>query len=278
MTHALDRRPLALYGRAMDIIKKASETIFKWLAWHTAKRDQAGIAEKLANEQEVHEIYGLGDAGLFDEFFCFLRELGIMKVLEQLAPRRHCKRQSPVPFSAVMLIYLMRIVAGLKFFYHAGPVLLQSQSLMRLVGFNGHQVKQGVNRRSLDKSSTDWENKNNATIRGPVCPEFIASFIVAIAGKTLELVFNKIISILAVNSFFPRKIEVLLDASDLESTERCEGRGKVTKEKAPELRRRRGRIKKIRVTVFGFKIWVVWDPNSGLPIAMRFATIVLSCK
>ena len=228
----------------MDIIKNASETIFKRLVWHTAKRDQAGIAEKLANEQEVHEIYGLGDAGLFDEFFCFLRELGIMKVLEQLAPRRHRKRQSPVPFSAVMLIYLMRIVAGLKFFHHTGPVLLQSQSLMRLVGFNGHQVKQGVNRRSLDKSKTDWEDKNNTAIRGPVCPEFIASFIVAIAKNTLDRVFNKIISILATNSFFPRKIEALLDASDLESTEQCEGRGKVTKEKAPELRRRRGRIKK----------------------------------
>ena len=52
---------------------------------------------------------GWGDAGLFDEFFCFLRELGIMKMLEQLAPRRHRKRQSPVHFSAVMLIYLMRI-------------------------------------------------------------------------------------------------------------------------------------------------------------------------
>jgi hypothetical protein len=144
---------------------------------------------------------------------------------------------------------------------------------MRLVGFNGHEVKQGVNRRSLDKSKTDWEDKKNTAIRGPVCPEFIASFIVAIASKTLERVFNKIISILAANSFFPRKIKALLDASDLESTEQCEGRGKVTKEKAPELRRRRGRIKKIRITVFGFKIWVVWDPNSGLPIAMRFATI-----
>jgi len=276
MAHALDRLPFTLYGGAMDIINNASETIFKRLVWHTAKRDQAGIAEMLANEQEVHEIYGLGDAGLFDEFFCFLRELGIMKVLEQLAPRRHRKRQSPVPFSAIMLIYLMRIVAGLKFFHHIGPVLLQSQSLMRLVGFNGHQAKQGVNRRSLDKSKTDWEDKNNTAIRGPVCPEFIASFIVAIANKTLDRVFNKVISILAVNSFFPRKIEALLDASDLESTERCEGRGKVTKEKAPELRQRRGRIKKIMVTVFGFKIWVVWDPNSGLPIAMRFAIIETS--
>ena len=262
-----------LYDGAMDIMKNASETIFKRLVWLTARRDQAGIADKLANEQEVDEIYGLGDAELFDEFFHFLRELGIMKALEQLAPKRHRKRQSPVPFSAIMLIYLMRIVAGLKFFHHTGPVLLQSQSLMHLVGFNGHQVKQGVNRRSLDKSSRNWEVKSETGIRGPVCPEFIASFIVAIASKTLERVFNKTISILAANSFFPRKINALLDASDLESTERCKGRGKVTKEKAPELRRRKGRIKKIRVTVFGFKIWVVWDPNSGLPIAMRFATI-----
>jgi hypothetical protein len=42
----------------------------------------------LANEQEIHEVYGLGDVGLFDEFFCFLREPGIMKILEQLAPRQ----------------------------------------------------------------------------------------------------------------------------------------------------------------------------------------------
>jgi len=260
----------------MDIKKSASETIFKRLSWHTAKRDQAGIAEELVNEDKIHEIYGLGDAGLFDEFFCFLHELGIMKALEQLSPRRHRKRQSTVAFSTVMLIYLMRIVAGLKFFYHAGPVLLQSQSLMHLVGFNGREIKEGVNRRSLDKSATDWEDKDNTGIRGPVCPEFIASFIVAIAGKTLERVFNKIISILAAHSFFPRKIKVLLDASDLESSEKCKGRGKVTKEKAPELRRRRGRVKKISVTVFGFKIWVVWDPTSRLPIAMRFATIETS--
>ena len=45
------------------------------------------------------------------------------------------------------------------------------------------------------------------------------------------------------------------------------------KEKAPELRCRKGRIRKVYEIVFGFKIWVVWDPNSRLPIAMRFATI-----
>ena len=47
--HVLDKRFLVLYGGAMDIIKNASETIFDRLVWHTAKRDQAGIAEKLTN-------------------------------------------------------------------------------------------------------------------------------------------------------------------------------------------------------------------------------------
>lgn len=255
------------------MIKEASEAITERLGWDTAKKDTALIASKLAEEQEVHEIYGLGDAGLFDEFFCFLRELGIMKIFEQLAPRRHRQRQSTVPFSAVLLIYLMRIVSGLKFFYHTGPVLLKSQAIMHLVGFNGHQTKKGINKRGLDKSAINYEEKDSVAIRGPVCPEFIASTILAIASKTLELVFNKTITILASHSFFPKKIKASLDASDLESTEQCEGRGKVTKEKAPELRYRRGRIKKIRVTLFGFKIWVVWDPASSLPIAMRFATI-----
>ena len=68
----------------MDIIKNASETIFKRLVWHTAKRDQAGIAEKLANEQEVHEIYGLGDAGLFDEFSLFCANSVLWKFLNSL--------------------------------------------------------------------------------------------------------------------------------------------------------------------------------------------------
>ena len=167
----------------------------------------------------------------------------------------------------------MRLVAGLKFFHHIEKVLLQSQSLMHIAGFNGRQVKQGTSRRSLEKSSKDWNNPKNTEIRGPVCPEFIASAIVAISSKTIERVFNKVITILAKKSFFPQSIHALLDASDLESTEKCKGRGKVTKQKAPELRRRKQKTKKIKVTVFGFKIWVVWDQLSHLTIAMHFATI-----
>jgi hypothetical protein len=172
----------------------------------------------------------------------------------------------------------MRVVAGLNFFWHVHPVILRSQPLMRLLGFNGRGIREGTSNRGKKKPPCDEPNetdeKNQPThIRGPICPDSIASFIQAISGQALERVFNGVVRILAEHSYFPKRINALLDASEIESTERCEGCGKVTKNKPPTLRLRKGRIRKVLETVFGFKIWVVWDPNSRLPLAMRFATI-----
>jgi hypothetical protein len=258
----------------MNLINDAAEKIADRLSWHTASRDQAGIAKDIADGKDIKEVYGLGEAGLFDEFFCFLDQFGLKKLFLRLDPKSK-KRESPVSFSAVILIYLMRIVAGLKFFWHIDSVILHSQPLMRLVGFNGRDVREGTCARGNKKNSPDpsAEEKQPTKIRGPVCPEFISSFVVAITGASLEKLFNGVIGILAAHSFFPQKIHAILDASEIQSTQECTGCGKVTKEKAPSLRHRKGRIRKVVEIVFGFKIWVVWDPRSHLPLAMRFAKI-----
>jgi hypothetical protein len=258
----------------MSLIADASQKIADRLTWHTANRDQAGIAKDLADGKDIPEVYGLGEAGLFDEFFCFLDQFGFNDLFMGLDPKSK-KRESKVPFMAVIFIYLMRIVAGLKFFWHIDPVILHSQPLMRLVGFNGRAVREGTCNRGKKKSPSDCEQNDQqpTKIRGPVCPEFIASSITAIAASVLEKLLNGVIAILAANNFFPKKVSALLDASEIQSTEQCQGCGKVKKEKAPELRRRKRRIRKVYEIVFGFKIWVVWDPNSRLPLAMRFATI-----
>jgi len=260
----------------MSLIAEASQNITDRLTWHIADRDQAGIAKNLADGQDIPEVYGLGEAGLFDEFFCFLDQFGIKDLFMGIEPISK-KRKSKVPFIAVIFIYLMRIVAGLKFFWHIDPVILHSQSLMRLVGFNGRQVREGTcdrgKKKSLVDSDDEQDDQKPTKIRGPVCPDFISSYITAIAASVLEKLFNQVIAILAKNNFFPNKVHAVLDASEIQSTEQCPGCGKVKKEKAPELRRRKRRIRKVYEIVFGFKIWVVWDPNSRLPIAMRFATI-----
>jgi len=250
----------------MEIIKDAAKNIADRLAWHTAGRDQAGIARELAGGNDIPEVYGLGEAGLFDEFFYFLDHFGFKNLFLGLEPKSK-KRESPVSFNAIIYIYLMRIVAGLKFYWHIDPVILHSQSLMRLVGFNGREVREGTCQRGKK------DKEPGKKIRGPVCPGFIASSIVAITGKSLEKMFNQTINILAAHSFFPKRVHTILDASEIQTTEKCIDCGKVSKEKAPELRLRKRRIRKVLETVFGFKVWVVWDQNSKLPLALRFTTI-----
>jgi len=263
----------------MDLIKRASQRIAERLTWCIAHRDQAGIAKDLAEGKDISEVYGLGEAGLFDEFFYFLDEFGIMDLFLGLDPQ-HTQRSSNITFPAVILIYVMRIVTGLAFFWHIHPVLLRSQPLMRIVGFNGTQIRNGTSERGKkkacpapDSNQNSEETETQDNIRGPLCPDSIAAYIQAISAHALERLFNGAIAILAAKSFFPKRIHALLDSSEIQSTEACEGCGKVSKEKAPQLRHRKGRIRKVMETVFGFKLWVVWDPVSRLPLAIRFATI-----
>jgi len=258
------------------IAQIASENIANRLVWNTASRDQENITKKLADGENISEVYGLGESGLFDEFFYFLHELGISKLFKDLDPK--CKkRTSNVKFESVLLIYIMRIVSGVPYFWHIESVILKSQSLMRLVGFNGREIKEGTSRRGVGKvvksDKDDAKLPDDGKIRGPICPDSIAFYVESILISALETFFNGTIAILAAHSFFPRRLHVLMDASEIESTEKCQGCGKVKKEKPPELRLRRGHIKKSSVMVFGFKIWVVWNANSKLPLAMRFDTI-----
>jgi hypothetical protein len=275
----------------MDTHATASRNIARRLSFQTAAKDQAGITRDLAAGKDVPEVYHLSDAGFFDEFFYFLEEIGVMPRLPELDPKVS-SRPTTIRFPAVILIYLMRIVAGLAFYWHIEPVVLHSQALMRLVGFNGREILEGTSLRGRKKSAADSspqaadsperpdgsaadasQSEPGSPIRGPLCADSIATYIQAIAAAALERLFNTVVAVLAARSFFPKSVHATLDSSEIQSTQRCQGCGMVTKEKAPELRLRQGRIKKVLERVFGFKIWVVWEPVSGLPLAMRFATI-----
>jgi hypothetical protein len=63
-------------------LKKITERLTRC----TALKDQAGITKDLADGKDVEEVYGLDEAGLFDEFFCFLSHFGIQDLLMKLKP------------------------------------------------------------------------------------------------------------------------------------------------------------------------------------------------
>jgi len=85
---------------SMNIINDAARNIANHLTWNTASRDQASIASDLAEGKDIPEVYGLGEAGLFDEFFYFLEFFGFNDLLAGLDPKSK-KRESPMPFMAI---------------------------------------------------------------------------------------------------------------------------------------------------------------------------------
>ena len=58
--------------------------VMERLGWQTASRDDKAVAAALHTGQEIDAMYELSEAGLLDEFFVFLEELGMMEVIEKL--------------------------------------------------------------------------------------------------------------------------------------------------------------------------------------------------
>ncbi|MCK5509745.1 MAG: hypothetical protein KAI50_14620 [Desulfobacterales bacterium] len=87
----------------MSLIADASQKIADRLTWHTANRDQAGIAKDLADGKDIPEVYGLGEAGLFDEFFCFLDQFLPKKSYNRPSPTWVITQKSPLLPSTVVL-------------------------------------------------------------------------------------------------------------------------------------------------------------------------------
>src|SRR5437764_14921076 len=58
--------------------------VMERLSWQLAWRDDGRVAQALYAGEEIEEIHELSEAGLLDEFFVFLEEIGMMAVVEQV--------------------------------------------------------------------------------------------------------------------------------------------------------------------------------------------------
>src|SRR5260370_34304584 len=55
------------------------------LNWQVAWRDERKVAQALYAGEPRDEMHHLSDAGLLDEFFVFLKELGLLEAFEQVS-------------------------------------------------------------------------------------------------------------------------------------------------------------------------------------------------
>ena len=146
-------------------------------------------------------------------------------------------------------------------------VLSSDEALMALLGFNARQVQEGSTLRGVS------QRRKPVDIRGAFSYETVADNLVKISPEKLEGLLNGAIQCIAKQGVFPKNIDAILDATDDEATPKYktdDGRAvpHVTRAKRPDVRANR-HATKVDVTVFGWKIWIVWEPVSKIPLAIR---------
>ncbi len=80
------------------------------LHWQVAGRDDAKVAQALYAGETIEEMHHLSDAGLLDEFFVFLKDLGMLEAFEQVSQMG--VRRTLVPTVQFLLLYFLRSATG----------------------------------------------------------------------------------------------------------------------------------------------------------------------
>ncbi|MBC8460699.1 MAG: transposase [Deltaproteobacteria bacterium] len=244
------------------------ETLCSRLFWHTAERDDAKVADHLFHRREMDVVYAMDEATLFDSFFNYLREINVFPLLENLDP--HHQQRKNVPFIQMLLVFLMKVVGSIKTIDEISDLLLTDELLMSMCGFNAHQVKNG----SCDRG-TKLRKTPPPQIRGSLCVDTVANHIVTITPRRIENFFNRSIQQLAKQGIFPKKIHASCDCTLYETTSKFKGCGSVTRKVKVKARgyRKSGELKEVTVTLYGWKVWAIYEIKTGIPLAIKIDTI-----
>jgi hypothetical protein len=248
--------------------EQLQETLCNRLFWHTAERDDAKVADHLFHRREMDVVYAMDEATLFDSFFNYLREIDVFPLLEQLDPKN--QKRKNVPFIQLLLVFLMKVVGSIKTIDEINDLLLTDELLMSMCGFNAHQVRNG----SCDRG-TKLRKTPPPQIRGSLCVDTVANHIVNITPRRIESFFNRSIQQLAKQGIFPKKIHASCDCTLYETTSKFKGCGSVTRGVKVQARgyRKSGELKSVRVTLYGWKVWAIYENKTGIPLAIKIDTI-----
>jgi hypothetical protein len=239
-----------------------TQNLAERLCWQAAQRDDARVARRLYRKKVVDGVYRLDEGALLDDFFQFLRELGVLELMEGV--RGTALQREMVPVVQYLLLYGLKTLFGIESMNALPALLFSDEALMQLVGFNAQQVRRGVCQRGAAK-------RQRPRTAGPICPETLANNLGQLNLRDLEVWFNGTIRALAKAGIFGAKVTGIVDATDLETTARYEGCGQVTRKR--KVTDKRGTVHEIEVTVYGWKPIVLIAAATKIPLAVKVVPI-----
>jgi hypothetical protein len=239
-----------------------TQNLAERLCWEVARRDDVRVARRLYRKHLVDGVYRLDEGALLDEFFHFLQAIGVMSLLQ--GAHGAAVQREMVPFVQYVLLYGLKTLFGIESMNALPPLLLSDAALMQLVGFNAHQVRQGICQRGATR-------RQGERSPGPLCPDTLAKNIVKWNLRDLEAVFNGSIRALAHAGVFGAQVTGIADGTDLETTDRYRGCGQVTRQ--VRIEDKQGQVHEIEVTVYGWKVLLLIEAATKIPLAVKAGKI-----
>lgn len=233
------------------------------LSWQVAERDDAKVAQALYAGEIIDEMHDLSDAGLLDEFFVFLKDLGMLEVFEQVSQTG--VKRTLVPTVQFVLLYFLRVLLGGESMNELPRVLFSDLALMESVGFNAHQCENGLTARGDASRSTKKK-------QGPLSAQCPADNICKIDQAEMERLFNQMVQLLTRRGFFQGELVVALDGSKLPTPPSYEGCGKVKQTRKVKVKGQKEPVTQ-EYYLYGWKILVLIEVQTRLPLAMKLVSI-----
>lgn len=237
--------------------------LLKSLGWNPATRDDKKILDALIQGEELEDIYTLTEEGLLDPFFDFLDEANITECLKEITQQNY--QRVIVPVVLLTLTYMVKILIGIPSMNAMPNLLFSKTSLMKIIGFNAYILSEGI----CDRGNHIRHEENDPPT--PFSTQMLSNFVERFKPKEVEKLFNSIIQALAKFGAFDDKINVIIDSSDLETTDKYKDCGSVTKIKKTV--NKKGNVVETEITVYGFKIIAIIDVNSQIPVAVKVVKI-----
>jgi hypothetical protein len=249
--------------KGQDEHAEGPSVIQERLNWKVACRDDAKVAQGLYAGEEIEEMHELSDAGLLDEFFVFLEEVGILRAFEQVSLPG--VKRVLVPTVQFVLLYFLKVLFGSESMNELPRVLFSNLALMELVGFNAQQCEHGLTKRG------DAQRQSKKK-QGPITPQCLAENISKLKQEEMERLFNQMVQLLVNWGLLSGERIAALDGSKLPTPQSYEGCGKVKQTRKVKVKGQKEPVTQ-EYYVYGWKVLVLMDVETRLPLAMKLVPI-----
>jgi hypothetical protein len=241
-------------------LRRAARRNRDYLSWRHLTRNQKEVAQRIW-KGDYQKIGPGGGWGFLDRFVVFMKTIGFLECLD-VAGDGYVRRM--ITIAKLLLTYQVKILLGIESMNQVPGLLFNDVGLLMMLGYTAEQVENGHCKRGKGKNTRPM-NKNT-----------LADALDKFSPEELEGILNGGVKLLAKLGFI-KDATFLMDATDLPTTEKCNGSGRRTVDKEKWSRKEK-RMVTISETTFGFKLMLLRSLDSRIIVAAKVRQIQESEK